>query len=82
MECRAITEREFKLILAELSNVVCQVNLAETIVGHHEQYGVTTLVRDGFRRIALVDHSVPLDRFLAEQAFLADGAITGVIGHG
>ena len=82
MECRDITEAEFELILSELSDVICQVNLVETVVGHHEHYGVTTLVRDGTRRMVMVDHSAPLDRFLAEQAFLVAGASTKVDGRG
>ena len=82
MECRDISEAEFTLILAELSDVVCQVNLVETFIGHHAQYGVTTLVQDGARRMVLVDHAAPLDRFLAQQAFLAAGAATKVDGRG
>ena len=82
MECRNITDCDFKLILSELSDSVCQVNLVETVVGYHEHYGVTTLIRDGLRRMVLVDHSTPLDRFLAERAFLAAGAITRVDGRG
>ena len=82
MECRNITECEYKLILSELSDSVCQVNLVETVVGYHERYGVTTLIRDGLRRMVLVDCPAPLDRFLAERAFLAGGAVTRVDGRG
>ena len=83
MECRDITDREFELILAELSDVICKVNIIETVVGHHEKYGVTTtLIRDGSRHMTMVDHSAPLDRFLAEQAFLTNGVATRVAGRG
>ena len=78
MECRDITEREFKLIMAELEVVSRSDGMVETVTGQHEEYGVTVLVRDGSRCMALIDNPACLDRFLAEQAFLAGaGAITG-----
>ena len=79
MECRAITEHELELILAELADTDRTKGIVETVTGQHDRYGVTALVRDGSRCMALVDHPTCLDRFLAVQAFLRNG-LAGAVG--
>ncbi len=82
MECRYVTEQEYDLLRSALSHVMCQINAVETYIGCHEHYGVTTLTRDGSRCMAVVDNPAPLDRFLAERAFLTDGKTARVAGRG
>ena len=82
MAFRNITEREFEFLLSSLTDVMCQINDVETLIGHHAQFGVMTLVRDGTRHMVQVDDPMPLDRFLAEQAFLADDGQASVTGQG
>ena len=76
----SITESEFAIILSELSDVLCQINMGETLIGHHERYGAITLVRDGSRCVALVDTAYH-DKFVAEQAFLLQGTTAKVAGR-
>ena len=82
IKCSDITEREFAVILSELSTVMRRVNEVEVIIGFHEAYGAVTLVRDETRCILLVDEAACLDRLWAEQAFLVGGLAADVAGRG
>lgn len=73
MGFRNITEREFDLILSELTGLMCEVDLGETFIGHHARYGAVTLVRDGSGYIAAAEKMTGLDSFLVEQGLLVNG---------
>ena len=70
MECRSIMEQELETIRSELADISYEVGLVAAFVGNHARYGATCLLRDGERCLAMVEHPLILERFLAEQAFL------------
>ena len=64
MHCRDISEKLFDMIAAELSNPDHRAGHIETITGLHESYGLTILLRDTTRCMALVVDPVVLDALI------------------
>ena len=61
MHCRDLPAKLFDIISAELTNPNCRDGTPETITGLHERYGLTILVRDATRCMALVAAPQQLD---------------------
>lgn len=73
MGFRNITEREFDLILSELTDLICEISLGETFIGYHARCGAVTLVRDGSGCIGLAEEMTHFDNFLARQRLPVNG---------
>ena len=61
MHVRDITEQQFAAIADEIDNPVLQCGVIEMISGQHHLFGMTILLRDAERCMALVDDPTHLD---------------------
>ena len=64
MHCRDLPAKLFDIISAELTNPNRRDGALETVTGLHERYGLTVLVRDATRCMALVADPKHLDALI------------------
>ena len=62
MHCRDITNADFDHIACDLTDIERQPGGIETVTGRHPVYGMTILLRDNSRCLAVVDNPETIDR--------------------